>query len=62
MGSANRKYLNLPAELYYFSGYEGQQVLILPSKELVIVRLGQTANSRWFDTEIFVNRILAALH
>jgi CubicO group peptidase (beta-lactamase class C family) len=60
-GSANRKYPSLPADLYYFSGYEGQQVLIIPSRELVIVRLGQTANSRWFDTETFVNRILTAL-
>jgi CubicO group peptidase (beta-lactamase class C family) len=60
-GSANRKYPSLPDDLYYFSGYEGQQVLILPSRELVIVRLGQTANSRWFDTETFVNRILTAL-
>jgi CubicO group peptidase (beta-lactamase class C family) len=61
IGSSNRKYLNLPADLYYFSGYEGQQVLMIPSKELVIVRLGQTANSQWFDTETFVNRILTAL-
>ena len=61
IGSSNRKYPNLPADLYYFSGYEGQQVLMIPSKELVIVRLGQTANSQWFDTESFVNRILTAL-
>lgn len=61
IGSSNRKYPSLPADLYYFSGYEGQQVLMIPSKELVIVRLGQTANSQWFDTETFVNRILSAI-
>lgn len=61
IGTANRKYPTLPADLYYFSGYEGQQVLMIPSKDLVIVRLGQTANSRWFDTETFVNKILSAV-
>lgn len=32
----------LPEEAYYMSGHEGQFVLIVPSADLVIVRLGQT--------------------
>ena len=32
----------LPEEAYYMSGHEGQFVLIVPSADLIIVRLGQT--------------------
>jgi CubicO group peptidase (beta-lactamase class C family) len=58
---ANRKFPGLPTEMYYFSGYEGQFVFVIPSKELVIVRLGQTGRSSWFDTETFVNGIIKAI-
>lgn len=57
----NRKFPRLPTDLYYFNGYEGQFVFVIPSKELVIVRLGQTAKSSWFDTQTFVNGIIEAI-
>jgi hypothetical protein len=60
--ATNRKFPKLPADLYYFNGFEGQHVYIIPSKQLVIVRLGQTANSKWFDTQGFVNGILEAIN
>lgn len=59
--SDNRKFPELPADMYYMSGYEGQQVLVIPSSELVIVRLGQTHRSEWFNTQLFVNGILSAI-
>ncbi len=61
VGGPNRKFPLLPAEMYYFNGYQGQQVTVIPSKEIVIVRLGQTADSRWFDTQTFINGILEVL-
>lgn len=32
----------LPEDTYYMSGYQGQQVLVIPSRQLVVVRLGFT--------------------
>ena len=32
----------LPEDTYYMSGYQGQHVLVIPSRQLVVVRLGFT--------------------
>lgn len=37
---ASRKMPDVPAEVFYASGFGGQRVFIIPSRELVIVRLG----------------------
>jgi len=51
---------SLPADLYYASGYEGQSVVVLPSHELVVVRLGQSEPEEAFDLERFLAAVLAA--
>ena len=35
-----RKFPAAPADMFYAGGYAGQNVFIIPSKKLVIVRLG----------------------
>ena len=35
-----RTWPNLPADAYSMNGFQGQRVIIIPSKDLVIVRLG----------------------
>ena len=55
-----RPFPSLPADLYYASGYEGQSVVVLPSHELVVVRLGQSEPEEAFDLERFLAGVLAA--
>lgn len=38
---------NTPEDLYFASGYEGQKVIILPSHDVVIVRLGLSKSIDW---------------
>lgn len=39
-----RPYPNLPASMYYFSGFEGQNVLMFPEQDLIVVRMGLTSS------------------
>jgi len=57
----NQYWPNLPDDLYYASGYEGQNIVIIPSKKVVIVRLGQTQNRKNWDIGLFVEEVLKAL-
>ncbi|MDX2046546.1 MAG: serine hydrolase [Chitinophagaceae bacterium] len=51
---------DVPADLFYADGYEGQFVFIIPSKKLVVVRLGLTKGD-YFDVNRFLAGIIAAL-
>ena len=52
---------SLPADTYYAHGFEGQYIVIIPSRKLVVVRLGQTISSKTWNIESFVSDILAAI-
>ena len=56
-----RVWPSLPADLFWAAGFQGQFVVVAPSHDAVIVRLGQTADSEWFPGEGFVGAVLAAL-
>ncbi len=49
-----------PQDAYYADGFEGQYVVIIPSKKLVIVRLGCTPRDG-FDINSFVKDILSCV-
>ncbi len=57
---AERPYPSLPTDLLYASGYEGQFVVVIPSHDLVVVRLGQSEPERAFDLEGFLRAVIAA--
>ena len=56
----DRPFPSLPPDLFYASGYEGQYVVVLPSHDLVVVRLGQSEPEQAFDLEAFLRAVLAA--
>jgi len=57
---ANRLYPSCPIDMFWCDGYEDQFVFIIPSKNLVIVRLGLTKHGN-FDADKFVAEIAAAV-
>jgi CubicO group peptidase (beta-lactamase class C family) len=38
----NRPHANLPSNAYYLSGFEGQNIVVLPEQELIVMRMGLT--------------------
>lgn len=57
---ANRPYPKLPRDLYYASGHQGQVTMVVPSRRLVLVRLGMTWDGNW-GAEDFAAAVLGAL-
>lgn len=58
---SERECPNSPTDMYFADGYEGQRVFIIPSKKLVIVRLGLTQHKN-FKQDAFVSSIVAAVN
>ncbi len=56
----NRKFPSLPDDLYYCGGFNGQIVAVIPSRDLVVVRLGVTHDDSW-DHEIFIKQVLDSI-
>lgn len=57
--SNNRKYPELPADAFWADGFEEQYVMVIPSKKLVIVRLGVSHHG--FDITKLVKGVMSAL-
>jgi CubicO group peptidase (beta-lactamase class C family) len=51
----------LPADAFHAAGHEGQFVTIVPSREIVIVRLGRTRRPHAWNQSAFVFDVIAAL-
>jgi CubicO group peptidase (beta-lactamase class C family) len=43
----DREYPDMPTDLFWADGYQGQQIFVCPSLRLVAVRLGMAWNSDW---------------
>lgn len=59
-GPAGREWPDLPTDVFHMDGHEGQYVVVVPSRQLVVVRLGCTKNGG-FDLRGLVRKVLAAL-
>lgn len=58
--AAKRYYPDVPADLFWADGYEGQNVFILPSKNLVVVKLSLSSGN-YLDDNKFLADIIKAL-
>lgn len=56
--NAGRKFPNVPKEMYYCSGYQGQMVAIFPNHNLVIVRMGTSED---FDFDTLLSEIIKSI-
>jgi CubicO group peptidase (beta-lactamase class C family) len=57
---ADRPMPQFPANMFYLSGFEGQNVVMLPDQELIVVRMGVTTRGPrpiWALTEAVMNAV-----
>ena len=59
--SKNQWIPNAPEDMFAAKGHYEQYVVIIPSMDLVIVRLGQTYNKKAFDIDKFIEEIIPSL-
>jgi CubicO group peptidase (beta-lactamase class C family) len=57
--NAGKRYPNVPENMYFFSGYQGQNVYILPDEDLLIVRMGLTKNA---DVDALLSGIINSIN
>ena len=53
------RFSDVPKNMYFASGYQGQNVYILPDQELVIVRMGLTKNA---NQNLFLKEIIESIN
>jgi CubicO group peptidase (beta-lactamase class C family) len=51
----------LPADMFHVVGHEGQFVTVIPSRQLVVVRLGLSHGQHVWDHGAFISKVLAAV-
>jgi CubicO group peptidase (beta-lactamase class C family) len=57
----DRRLPDCPRDIYSMNGYEGQRVFILPTQDMIVVRLGQTKKDD-FDMNEFLSEIVQSVN
>jgi CubicO group peptidase (beta-lactamase class C family) len=57
----SRLWPNAPQDAFAAQGFQEQKLIIIPSRKLVLVRLGATTNRKAWDTDAFIKSILDCL-
>jgi CubicO group peptidase (beta-lactamase class C family) len=57
----DRRWPSIPVDAYWANGFQEQKVIIIPSRKLVLVRLGNCSYRDAWDDEEFISGVLAAL-
>jgi len=57
----DRRWPNAPRDAYAALGFQEQKVIVIPSRKLVLVRFGATADRKTWNTDEFIKNILACL-
>lgn len=52
---------NLPADTYWMLGHDGQSIAIVPSRDLVVVRLGLTPDRLHYHPQVLLASVIKAL-
>ncbi|MCA9993469.1 MAG: serine hydrolase [Anaerolineales bacterium] len=55
-----KEWPDMPDDIYYASGHDGQSVLVFPSQNMVVVRLSVSRNGAW-DMAEFLADVMAAV-
>ena len=55
--NANGKFKDLPRNMFYADGYQGQFVFVIPDKDLVVVRMALS----WLDINDFLKEVIASI-
>jgi hypothetical protein len=55
--NAEKQFKEVPANMYFADGYQGQRVYILPDQDLVIVRFGLS----WFEENKFLKGVIKSI-
>ena len=59
--NAGGKFPDVPRDMFYCSGYQGQMVAIIPSLDMVIVRMGLKEDDQGFDFNGFLKDVISAV-
>lgn len=59
--NAGGKFPDVPRDMFYCSGYQGQMVAIIPSLDMVIVRMGVREGDKSFDFNGFLKGVISSI-